>query len=169
MSDRRWCARCSRQLPDGWDAVICSCGYSGMTYNAPQNDVSTLAKHMREETDRIAKQVLYRDYAKRVEQSFAKPLTYNQTNTTVPVYYTNTSSTLKFKPKQKENDMNVTANSTPTVGGFRAVIIGGTLDNLAMVSTNRVIWESTKVYKTHEKATAAAQRRIAEGLQAVFG
>ena len=144
------------QLPDGWEHlgadrhvavvqprchVVCTCGYSGKTYNIPEATVvAQLAKNMREETDRIAKQVL-RDY----------------------------SNTFTIATSKKENDMNVTANAIPTVGGYRAAVVRpGRLETFDGAGAE-VLWESIKVYKTIEKAKAAAERRIADGLKAVFG
>lgn len=128
-------------------------------------DLAGLAKIMREETDRV-------------EERFVGPLTYNFTNTTVPVYSMTSMSgayipanttTDTFIHAKKENDMNVNANAIPTVGGYRAVVVRqGRVETFDGVG-GEVLWESAKVYKNVDKAKAAAERRIAEGLKAVFG
>ena len=161
MSDRRWCAGCGVTLQLGQRCGFCT--WPGVKVD-PNPEATAVA-------------ALQRDYAAAVEEQARKilkspidPFTYNSTTTTVPVYFENTTSTPKFaKIKKMENDMNVTANAIPTVGGHRAAVVRqGRVETFDGVG-DEVLWESAKVYKTYDKAKAAAERRIADGLKAVFG
>lgn len=170
MSDRRWCARCGLSLPDGWDRAACSCGYTGQTYNDPGESVAA---------------ALQRDYAaalrrgaERILKPSIHPLTYNQTNTTIPVYsmtsmsnaYIPANTTIDtFIHVKKESDMNVRATALPTIGGYRGIVYQRTTNGPGIDLEDIVIWESVRVYKDKAKAERAAQRRIDEGVKAVFG